>query len=45
MRLQEIANKLKTLEAQRKPDPLTIIIQGIHPDGSEGDRHIVKTGF
>ena len=37
MRLQEIANKLKTLEAQRRPEPLTIIIEGIHPDGSIGE--------
>lgn len=37
MRLQEIANKLKTLEAQRKPDPLIIIIEGVNPDGSIGE--------
>ena len=42
MRLQEIANKLKTLEAQRKPDPLTIIIQGIHPDGSIGESIVYR---
>ena len=37
MRLQEIANKLKTLEAQRRPEPLTIIIEGVNPDGSIGE--------
>ena len=42
MRLQEIINKVKTLEAQKKPEPLTIIIEGVHPDGSIGESIVYR---
>ena len=42
MRLQEITKKIKTLEAQKKPDPLTIIIEGVNPDGSIGESIVYR---
>lgn len=43
MRLYEIVNKLKQLEQVQEIKKLRqVIIQGINPDGSEGDQVIIS---